>query len=121
MITRLVVCGGRDFADEAVLAAALDRFLAEHEAVEFVTGHAPGADALAEKYASEHGIPNKIIPADWQQYGRSAGPIRNRQMLDYAAEAEPAVLAFWDGKSRGTRHTIETAKTMGIAVDVVRY
>ena len=56
-------------------------------------------------------------PADWDQYGRSAGMIRNREM----AKAADSLIAFWDGKSKGTANMIQTSEKMGLAVKVVRY
>ena len=57
------------------------------------------------------------MPADWEKYGRSAGPKRNAQM----AEIANALIAFWDGQSRGTKNMIETAKQKGLIVKVVNY
>jgi len=68
------------------------------EATEIVSGTARGADGAGEKYASLYGIPVKRFPADWNTYGRAAGPIRNREMAEYA----DALLLIWDGKSRGS-------------------
>ena len=59
------------------------------------------------------------FPADWKVYGKQAGPVRNRQMLNYAKEEQGALLAFWDGKSRGTKNMIDIAKDAGIIVKVV--
>ncbi len=61
---------------------------------------------MAEKYAKEQGFGLEIHPADWQKFGKSAGPKRNREMVITA----DCVIAFWDGKSRGTKSLIEYAK-----------
>lgn len=58
-----------------------------------------GADSLGEQFAKEHGLSCELHPADWNKHGRAAGPIRNAQM----AEISDALIAFWDGKSRGTK------------------
>ena len=119
---RIVIAGSREFDDYELLKGTLNHILDEQTAsVELVAGHAKGADLLAEKYARENGLPIHIIKPDWKTYGRAAGPIRNRQMLDYAKEESPLVVAFWDGKSKGTRNTIETARSLGIAVEIVRF
>lgn len=119
---RIVIAGSREFDDYELLERTMDHILDEQAApVELVSGHAKGADLLAEKYAGENGLPIHIIKPDWKAYGRAAGPIRNRQMLDYAKEESPLVVAFWDGKSKGTRNTIETARSLGIAVEIVRF
>jgi len=66
-----------------------------------VSGGATGADALAESYAKLRDIPIQVFPADWDTHGRAAGPIRNRQIV----KASDLIVAFWDGKSPGTRST----------------
>ena len=58
-----------------------------------------------------------LYPADWERHGRAAGPIRNEEM----AEVSDALIAFWDGKSRGTKSMIEIARRKGLQVAVVRY
>jgi len=58
-----------------------------------------------------------LYPADWNRHGRAAGPIRNEKM----AEVSDALIAFLDGKSRGTRSMIEIARRKGLQVAVVRY
>lgn len=70
---------------------------------------------MAERYAKENEMPITIFPAQWSKHGRRAGPIRNSQM---AAEAE-ALIALWDGESRGTAHMIETMKKQNKATHVV--
>ena len=119
---RIVIAGSRGFEDYALLEQTLEHILDKQiEPVELVSGHAKGADLLAERYAKENKLPIHIIKPDWKTYGRSAGPIRNRQMLDYAKEESPLVVAFWDGQSKGTRNTIETARSLGIAIEIVRF
>lgn len=87
--------------------------------IEIVSGHAPGADMLGEKFAKAFGYPLKIFPADWEKYGRAAGPIRNEQMARYTAEADRGMLiAFPVGESRGTRNMIKLAKQYGLEVVV---
>lgn len=84
-----------------------------------IHGDAAGADKTAAWLAEDFGFSVEAFPvtdSDWQQYGKRAGILRNLTMLD----TEPdLVLAFWDGKSKGTRHTIEEARKRGIPVEVV--
>ena len=82
-----------------------------------MSGHARGADKLGEAYAQSKGYDVKIMPADWETYGKSAGYKRNEAM----AGVSDALVAFWDGKSRGTMHMINLAKAKGLRVHVVRY
>ena len=79
------------------------------EKIEVISGGAKGADSLARKAAlimQPEGVKYTEFPALWQTHGKAAGFIRNQQIVD----ACDVVLAFWDGKSRGTNHTIKLAK-----------
>ncbi len=121
MSTRVIVCGGKDFEDKACVFHSLDMILANYTDVEIVSGHAKGVDSLGESYAGEHSIQLKVFPADWKRYGKAAGPIRNREMLTYALEQTPIVVAFWNGTSRGTKDMITQAKKAGAEVHIISY
>lgn len=69
---------------------------------ELVTGMAHGPDRLGEQWGVRNGVKIARFPADWSK-GRGAGLERNKRMADYG----DLLLAFWDGKSRGTRHMID--------------
>ena len=115
---RVIIAGSRGFDDYAVLQTVCDNFLSPQKQtrnIVIVSGTAKGADALGEKYARERGYVVERFPADWQQYGKAAGPIRNRQMADNA----DALIAFWDGHSIGTKDMITKAQKKGIAVRVI--
>ena len=116
---RVIIAGCRDFNDYELLKEKCDYFLQDEkkEDVVIISGHASGADALGERYAQERGFQLETFPADWKAHGRAAGPIRNARM----ASAANALIAFWDGKSRGTKNMIETAKNHNLKVVVVRY
>jgi hypothetical protein len=109
---RLAVVGSHDFHDYSRLKHTLDNM--ENISM-LLSGGAKGADSLAEIYAREKNIELKRLVPDWSTYGRAAGMIRNK---DIVAEAEQ-VVAFWDGKSKGTKHSIELAKKIGVPVLVV--
>jgi YspA, cpYpsA-related SLOG family len=81
-----------------------------------ISGTARGADRLGERWARENNVPLRQMPADWDRYGKRAGYLRNSAMLEHA----DALIALWDGQSRGTRHMIETAKDKGLVVFVWR-
>lgn len=119
MATRVIVCGGVDFTDEKLCFEQLDRILPRYDNVEIVSGHARGADALGERYAKSHGIQLKIFKAEWKSYGKAAGPIRNKAMLNYAMEETPVIIAFWNGVSRGTKNMVEQARKAGAEVNIV--
>lgn len=121
MKTRIIVCGGRDFADEDLFIKSMDEILPQYEDVEIVSGHAKGADTFGERYAEAHGIPVAIFKADWKKYGRGAGPVRNKEMLEYAKQESPVIIAFWDGKSKGTKNMIDQGTKANAKVHVVRY
>jgi len=83
---------------------------------EVVCGEARGIDTSGRKWAETWGIPVASFPADWQCFGKRAGMIRNRQMANHA----DALIAVWDGKSRGTANMIEEAKKRGLKTYVHR-
>lgn len=82
---------------------------------EVVSGCAPGADTLGEEWAKENGKSVKRFPADWKRYKNAAGPIRNKQMADYA----DALVAFLHPDSRGTKDMIKQATKAGLRVHVI--
>jgi hypothetical protein len=111
---KVIIAGGRNFNDYEKLCQFCDKALSKQTEVEIVSGTANGADKLGEKYANDNGHPIKQFPADWDKYGKSAGYKRNAQMADYA----DALIAFWDGKSRGTKHMIDLANRANLKVKV---
>ena len=117
---KLIVAGGRDFNDAKLLSDTLHKVAedaGERFAISVVSGMAPGADSLAYVFAKSLGITCYPFPAQWSTHGKQAGPIRNKQM----AEFSDGLLAFWDGKSKGTEHMIEIMRAMGKPVHVVKY
>ena len=124
---RVIIAGSRTFDDYDSLVYLVDSTLAtlgvDSNSTEIVSGTAKGADSLGEKYANDRGIKIKQFPALWKRYGKSAGMIRNREMLEYINQDgyNGVVLAFWDGKSRGTYNTIQQGKKMGLLVEVFEY
>ena len=118
IMLKVIIAGGRDFADYDKLRDACDEQLINaEEDIEIVSGGAKGVDTLGEQYAEEKGLEVKKFPADWKGYGRAAGIIRNSQMADYG----DMLIAFWDGKSKGTKNMIETARKKQLQVSVVKY
>lgn len=112
---KVAVVGGRDFSDKELLYATLDKY---QELEIIVTGDAKGADSLALAYAKEKGIPFEVFFADWTKNGRAAGPLRNKEIVSSGPQL---VIAFWDGKSAGTRSTITLAEKAGTPVKIVTY
>lgn len=118
---RVVVCGGRDFADyefaEFCLNWILFKKIEEGYEIVVVSGCARGADRIGEWWAMRYGFEVDKRPADWDVYGKRAGYMRNIEMVDSC----DGVVAFWDGESKGTKHTIEYAKQKGVPCIVVPY
>lgn len=81
---------------------------------EVVSGCSGNVDLLGEKWATFVHLPIRSFPADWKALGRKAGPIRNRMMAEYAE----ALIAVWDGKSKGTKNMIEEARKRNLKVYV---
>lgn len=102
---KLAVVGSRSFNDYAFLEEQLKSFSPK----EIVTGGARGADTQAAIYAVRNKIKLTVFPANWSLYGRSAGFRRNAEIVQYCDE----LVAFWDGKSPGTKHTLDLAASAG--------
>lgn len=108
---RLIVCGGRGYSDEATVFAALDHVHAKRRISLVIQGGAPGADALAKRWAAERGVECIEVRADWTAHGRTAGPIRNGKMLGMRPDG---VVAFPGG--RGTEDMCRQAAERGVTV-----
>ena len=117
MIKRVIIAGCRYYNNYEEAKAFIDFCLSnirkENEIV-ILSGGARGADAIGERYAEENGFSIEKYPADWEKYGRSAGPRRNRQM----AEICDYVICFWDGESKGTRSMIKFAKQLNKPIKI---
>lgn len=115
---RVIIAGGRDFGNYEALKTTMDGLLINiRDRIAVVCGIAQGADTLGFKYAKERGYDIHEYPAEWDRWGKAAGYIRNEAMGQNAY----ALVAFWDGKSSGTKHMIEVADKYGLNVRIVRY
>lgn len=119
---RILVCGGRNYADRARVFGVLDAIGADI-ITHIIQGGADGADALAREWALARCVPLTTYPANWSKYGKRAGPIRNHQMAKEERArktlhgATVRVLAFPGG--RGTRHMANLAREVGLSVTEV--
>lgn len=142
-MVRIIIAGGRDFDDYKKLKSVVNDIIfdlecrntvtgigntsreKENHLIEFISGIAKGADRLGEKFVKETIWSSNIkrFPANWELFSKSAGYIRNEQMAKYAiADNNYGVLiAFWDGKSKGTKHMINLAKKYGLEVHIINY
>ena len=109
---RIIVCGGRQYADRERVFAVLDMLHVECIIALVIHGGAPGADRLAADWAMLRVVPIAAYIAQWNRDGRAAGPIRNQLMLN---EAKPSlVVAFLGG--RGTADLVKRARLAGVKV-----
>jgi GH18 family chitinase len=112
-MNKLAIVGGRDFNDYELMKKELSQL----DFSLIVSGGAKGADSLAGRYSADYNI--KIIEyfPDWNKHGKSAGYIRNKLIVDKC----DMLIAFWDGNSRGTKHSIDLAKKQNKLLKIVKY
>lgn len=109
---KTIIAGSRTIKDiNCVFRAVAD---SDFDVTCVVSGGAKGVDLLGEDYAMFFELPIHRFNADWDKYGKSAGYIRNKEMAEHA----DALIAIWDGKSKGTKHMIDIATKKGLKVYV---
>jgi hypothetical protein len=117
---RILICGDRNWNNLALVEETLARWMSHVEVECVIEGEAKGADTQGRIAAARAGIPVLKFPADWLKYGKAAGPIRNRQMLN---QGKPTVvLAFHNNiaESKGTADMVGIARAAGLHVEVIR-
>jgi len=114
-MNKIAVIGSRSFNNYQLMKETLDLIAKPGDII--ISGGAAGADSLAEDYAEEKGLQKLIIYPAWRIYGKRAGLIRNEQMVNKCDQ----VVAFWNGNSNGTRHSINFAKIQNKPVTIVRF
>lgn len=97
---KVIIAGTRTINNYAIVKKAIES--ASFEITEIVHGDCRGVDRLGKQWAKENGIKQIPFPTKWELYGNRAGSMRNEEMGQYA----DALIAIWDGKSRGTGHMI---------------
>lgn len=105
----VAVVGSRDDPNPDVVVAYV-RLLSPDTVI--VSGGARGVDQWAEEAAQRYGLQTKIFHADWDGFGRRAGPIRNAEIV----AAADRLVAFWIGQSRGTLNTILSDQAAGLPI-----
>ena len=107
---KTIIAESRNVVDQAIIEKAVleSAFLI----TEVVEGGLKGVDTLVRKWAEENQLPIKEFKAKWIKYGKSADPIRNRDMAEYA----DALISVWDSKSRGTKNITEIANKLKLKV-----
>jgi len=116
-MTTAIICGGRNFDDVDYFLDIVSPIHEEIGLTRIITGGARGADALGEAWRIEAGLDGKVYPADWTKHGRSAGPIRNQEMLD---KEQPDLVIGMPGGS-GTKHMIDIAERAGVPTVACRW
>lgn len=116
---KIAIIGSRTFKDYNVLCGTLDWLNSTNENSDntIVSGGAIGADSLGEKWAKTNGWKTEIYKADWEKYGKSAGFRRNEDII----KNSELVVAFWDGLSKGTQHSLGLAKKYKIDTFIVYF
>lgn len=129
---KVIIAGGRDFSDYNLLKVKCDKIFLNQNDIEIVSGKAPGADTLGEKYAKDNNYPIKPFPAKWNDFSEPciikyrkngskfnalAGPNRNQLMANYA----DCLIAFWDGRSAGTKDMIDKASKNNLKIRIIKY
>lgn len=109
---KTIIAGSRGVTDYNIVLEAIKQ--SGFEITEVVSGTARGVDKLGERYAVENVIPITRFVPDWNKHGKRAGFLRNAEMGDYA----DALVAVWDGESRGTKQMIDYAIKKGLKVFV---
>jgi hypothetical protein len=112
---KVIIAGSRDFINRTIFNNVMTHLLSDipAEQLEIISGGCRGADQMAEEYAKTWGIKSTVFPAEWDKYGKSAGPIRNKKMAEYVTESEndsSMLIAFPGAESRGTWNMIGFAR-----------
>lgn len=113
MSERIAIVGSRDYPNAHVVVGA--RMKALPKGCTIVSGGARGVDSIAAHWADMLGYKKVIYLPDWDAHGKSAGYLRNVTIVDNS----DLVIAFWDGTSKGTKHTIDIAMKKGIPVEII--
>jgi len=116
---RIIVAGGRNFTNQSIgfhYISDVTQNLLPCD-IQIVCGEARGADTIGKLWANSRNISIASFPANWNQFGKAAGFIRNKQMAEYATH----VIAFWDGESRGTKSMLDLAKKYNLKTSVHIY
>ena len=105
---KIAVIGSR-----SIISTEIDKYISYAD--EIVSGGAVGADACAEEYAKKKGVKCTVFLPQYERYGRAAPIVRNRKIVDYADK----IIAFWDGKSKGTLSVIKYAQKAGKSCEII--
>jgi len=105
---KLAIIGSRTFTDFELAERVFVSFFPQGRVSLIVSGGAKGADLIGRELSKKHSIELLEFLPDWQGLGKVAGFVRNRKIV----EASDMILAFHDGKSRGTQNSLDIAKEL---------
>lgn len=111
---KTIIAGSRDITDYSILESAIVQ--AGWRPTTVISGTARGVDLLGERWALENNVPVERCTADWAALGKKAGYVRN----EFMAKNADALIALWDGQSKGTKHMIDVAKKAGLQVFIMQ-
>ena len=113
----IAIIGSRSFTDYEKLKCFIKEKISLENVDFVVSGGAKGADKLGELFADEHGIDKKIFLPDWNKFGKQAGFIRNKDII----ENSDVVFAFWNGFSKGTKNSLKLAEKLNKKIYLYEY
>ena len=110
---RIAIIGSRGFSSYKLLSEVLEKYESNISLV--VSGGARGADTVGENWAKRRDIPVKIFKPDWDRYGKSAGYVRNKEIISNC----DGCIVFWDGESTGAQHSFKLCKELSKPLKVI--
>lgn len=123
-MSKIAFVGSRTFCDKELVETLTEQYLRDNGCYlcdgnvitghELISGGAIGVDKWAEAVGRELGVICWILPADWIKYGKRAGYLRNEEIVRMSDK----IVAFWDGESKGTKHTIDLTIKAGKPIDI---
>ena len=118
---KVIIAGGRDFEDLTLAESAFFQYVLDRglplDQFTIISGKARGADTCGRLIAEKHNLQLIEKAADWDRWGKAAGYRRNVEM----AEQADGLIAFWDGKSKGTKHMLDIAEQKGLITELIGY
>jgi hypothetical protein len=113
---KIIIAGSREFNNFSIIEKECNHLLRDIEYKTIISGTCRGVDKLGEQYADKYLLDKVLFPANWKRYLGGAGYQRNEQMALYADR----LIAFWDGKSYGTKMMIELAKKNNLKIAIIK-
>lgn len=121
---QIILCGSQTFTNYPLLCKTMDRIASKIKGkITILSGHASGADRLGEQWTFERLLRCLVFHAEWDKHGnKRAGMLRNLEMLEQLDPKKDGIVAFWDGKSPGTKGMLDMARKKGIKrIKIVRF